>query len=1144
MISSINDDKKYIAVERVPNMRARFIHIAVLLLLIVAWSGYEAEAAGEGWVNGMAEVMGHTRTYAQDLRVEDFGAVPDDGIDDTRAIREAMLNASAIPGGARVLFSPGTYEISPPDDVWTFEEEADLSAWPASGAVADAVSGEVRQLTAGQQAVHIDSLQHLGLDAGKYKKAVIRMQNLTAATAGKLYWITDADPVWDNTKSISFTMTPGDAHFTDYLLDTGDNGSWKGVIRQLRFQLGEGSAPGDFMLERIQLQAATPKDRLMYYYSLLFDNLSGVDVVGNGTTLLSTDPIGGVFRCRKCNDISFTGITFDYLQAPFVQGKVTAIDRVNGTFDYVPDSGYSLLDDPRFVHVPRLWGTVRDPDNPYWMKPTARDYTVVQSWNRLDPQTYRLTVPSNMISRLGPGELEAGDTFVLITRDHGNNIFRVEDSQDFAVQDSTVYTSPGTTVLAYYSDEIAINQLQVIRKPGSDRMITTNADGIHVQASRTGPVIENSVFEGMLDDAINIYSLPIVISRVISDTEVEVTVGRLPRTGDLMQAFDPVNGVIKGTAAILSVQPVSGLANRATIVWDRPVPNLKAGTDHKTADTLYNLNNSGSGFAIKNNIFRDSRRYGAFIKSGDGVIEGNRFYDLGGSAIAINNDPDYPEGPIPGNIRIADNEADRVAYLKMHNNNAYNAAILIRSQKLGSALSNEPNIGNISVENNRILHPPRHGIYIGGVKDATLIGNQIEATGSDPVYTGVMTGMTIESSRYINVNQTTIVDPRPELTAGIRIAGTSSHNSAGQVNAMLNPGVPSVLDQSSIVLTPQAVVINTTSSGYTEEAGTWDLSGLKGYNGGATRYSFSANAAARWTPALQSGHYRVLLYRVVHSNSDPNSQIEIVHQGGSKIRTVDYTAGASGWTDLGVYEFSGGTSEYVRLSRLTSQTATALRTDAVAFEPLQLSTALLESPEQALPQYSETMLQISGMLEYDRPADLSGAQITYVSSSPSVAEFVYGPTVGTAVYGRVIARSPGTAEIKAVMTIAGVTKESNRVTVEVVPVPISLQFNGVPSEMQPHKQRRITVTAMYSDGLERVVSGSLSLTSSNPEEAEVDSNGLLRRGILEPQRFQPHSETSRLMTLVVPSNRSTEPGPPPWANGPKSVKYPKSAVIE
>lgn len=550
-------------------------------------------------------------------------------------------------------------------------------------------------------------------------------------------------------------------------------------------------SPGSYRLSPAQSSAITSN------YVFWLNQLHDVELRGEGTHLILAEPMSGFMLCTQCSNVTVDGMEIDYEVPPFVQGHVTAIDSSLGTFDYVPDQGYSLLNHPRLAQFPRIWGTVRDRTNPHLMKPSAADHIDIESAVKLDSSLYRLTVKPNMKGNVGAGGIEVGDTVVLVTRNHDNHIFRFSESRQIALRNLTVYAAPEIVLFAVATDGVKVDRLHVIRKPNSDRLISGNADGVHVQSSRDPVLVSNSVFEGLQDDIIAIYSRPMLVGETMTETElvlipsVGTRIWNVPQVQDELQFVSPATGTIRFTAKVASVSPQSG--NRAvTIVLDRPVIGLQAGNGISDTDHVYNLSTIGAGFVIENNVMRDSRRYGAYIKSARGRIENNDFVKLGSSAIMLSDEPNAPNGPAPYQIDVRRNRVDHAAYVQRYNQMTSSAGITVLSQKLGHQIAETLNISQIQLTGNIITRSQRNGIYLGGVNGAQLADNVISATDQD-VPEGSLAGVRIDHSEGINIHNLTLTDPRRQLMAGIVVQSSKQLLMDG-LQFQLASGIPNIHD--------------------------------------------------------------------------------------------------------------------------------------------------------------------------------------------------------------------------------------------------------------------------------------------------------------------------------------------------------------
>ncbi|MFJ2959793.1 family 16 glycosylhydrolase [Streptomyces sp. NPDC087270] len=111
-------------------------------------------------------------------------------------------------------------------------------------------------------------------------------------------------------------------------------------------------------------------------------------------------------------------------------------------------------------------------------------------------------------------------------------------------------------------------------------------------------------------------------------------------------------------------------------------------------------------------------------------------------------------------------------------------------------------------------------------------------------------------------------------------------------------------------------VDNATGTGYSE-TGSWADSNQTGYTAGTkSRYATRPGATATWRPdLLAAGKYHVYLYKEASQTAaDPDQTVEVGDGHRVHSSVVNGTIGATGWLDLGTYQFGRGTSGYVKLT--------------------------------------------------------------------------------------------------------------------------------------------------------------------------------------------------------------------------------------
>lgn len=458
------------------------------------------------------------------------------------------------------------------------------------------------------------------------------------------------------------------------------------------------------------------------------------------TEIIFTDPRKGGFIVQGATGLRIRNLIIDYDPPPFTQGTVVAVDAANGRFDLRLDAGFPTPDAP--------WFATGDPVNQMGMaieaqerrpKRGAPDFFLASGWREREAGVW--TIQLAEAERGKAKHLVAGDRFVLLSR-RGNGAFLFSETTDCRLEDVTVHASPSLTVSLTGSDRMTVRELAVTFRDGATRLIASNGDGIHCQRNRGGPLIEGCLFEGLCDDGVNIYAPPLIVRQVLSLTQIAVTRSATVRPGDLLQVFDPQAGVVR---ALVKATGVEERQHEQIVTLDRPIAGIVAGADHRTADTVYNLSASGAGYVIRNNHFRDHRRFGLNLRAGEGLVEGNKFEQLGGHGISVGNEPSWPEGPVASDILIQGNHFIGGGYSQGYGDGKPGPAISIRGLSL-DGLARPPLLRGIRVEGNRFEDASTPAISVRSARDVTLQDNRMP--GGAPVEV------------HVEASEGVLVDPR------------------------------------------------------------------------------------------------------------------------------------------------------------------------------------------------------------------------------------------------------------------------------------------------------------------------------------------------------------------------------------------------
>jgi len=512
---------------------------------------------------------------------------------------------------------------------------------------------------------------------------------------------------------------------------------------------------------------------------LLLQATDGLALVGDRSELVFSDPEARAFSLNGARNTRLSGLTIDYATPPFTQGIIDAVDTARGTVRFRVAAGYPGLDHPMF-YVP-IWGTIRDPYTGA-LKRGVRDHQYVTALTPVTAGVWDLTIdPRNPIADFRPG-----DGFALgIRRNAGLAGIAAYQSSDIVLSDLTVHTAPGAAFLSIRSDGTRLIGSRVMVRPGSDRWLSTTGDGFHQQEGRRGPVISDNLFSRMADDGINIYGVPGQVREVLSTRAVVATSAANLQPGDTVDVFDPAGGVVRGTRRVSAVDATS-TPGLVTVTFDKAVKGMVAGPDQRTADHLYDRSNSGAGFEVRNNTFSDYRGRGVLARAGNGVIAGNRFVDISGVGIAIQNDPDVPEGPMADGVSVTDNTLTRVAFSPSSSSSFSAAAITVRGTRLGYELAASRGVSNITLSGNRIVDPPRHGVYVGAARAVAIRATTVDVTAAGAGFAAPSAGIMVENSAGVTIDGVSVADGQSPPRACVSLGRQMSVRDVKLTNTTLN----------------------------------------------------------------------------------------------------------------------------------------------------------------------------------------------------------------------------------------------------------------------------------------------------------------------------------------------------------------------
>lgn len=372
-------------------------------------------------------------------------------------------------------------------------------------------------------------------------------------------------------------------------------------------------------------------------FYLSFDRLKYFRIIGNGVTLLRTDPTKGGIQFDHCRNVTLEGVTLRCDPIPYTQARIIAVGRNHHGLTVRICKGYAadLTNTTRFS--PHPLGVIFSPHG-----------------DHLIPSVRNMAWPLHRISRVGSREfhlvcgtflptVRVGD--VLTFRSHGRTDVNIINCADMSVTRVTVMGGTGMCFRErggagqnrYNGDRVVYPP----KPPGATvpPLFASNADGFHsgYMGVRHGPTLVGCYFEGTGDDGIAIHGSYAMLLHVRgSSWTVRFPANWRPfvRPGDRLRVYGPQGGFLGETRAagirrLDRYQPKHPpiiknsyfFKKSPKVYYDVAVTHPVTGAMY--ADRIDDTYADGSGFVVRNCVVKRNFSRGMLIKADNGIIEGN-----------------------------------------------------------------------------------------------------------------------------------------------------------------------------------------------------------------------------------------------------------------------------------------------------------------------------------------------------------------------------------------------------------------------------------------------------------------------------------------------------------------------------------------
>ncbi len=485
---------------------------------------------------------------------------------------------------------------------------------------------------------------------------------------------------------------------------------------------------------------------------LVLQKLKDLTIDFQGSTLWFESEASGILL-SNCTNVTLKNVYLDWDPLPFIQGSVVSLSKE--TFDVRVDSGYEKSVAAMGQKKGTWRGFVFDPSSREFK--TGQDsFNVNFNANKNPDGTYRVRYRGFRASKLADSGMQRGDLVVLLAR--MGRAVRVESSEACVLEDMTLYSAPFVAFVDANGNGNTYRRCRVIRRPGTNRLIAGNADGINVSNNSKGPIIDSCQLEFLGDDFVNIHGHFSRVLEQTSPTELITTrIGKRPSINSpvTLQFYDRATMRPLGTRKVTAV-PIQYRVQQSKIIMDLDkkahsgeAATLEEGQDaaaHRvkldspisiTKDTVIFVESfSSSGAVIRNSTFHGGVSRGIRLQSPNARIEGNKISSIGGPGLTMMGSGSYwGEGPFVHSTSVTGNTFTDTCMFAPKSVEA--AAVVIREEGdfRSARLSRD-----IILSDNTFVRTGGAAIIARGVDNLTIIGNRISQDNNRRVSAGSNAG--------------------------------------------------------------------------------------------------------------------------------------------------------------------------------------------------------------------------------------------------------------------------------------------------------------------------------------------------------------------------------------------------------------------
>ncbi|WP_256756906.1 right-handed parallel beta-helix repeat-containing protein [Cohnella sp. WQ 127256] len=357
------------------------------------------------------------------------------------------------------------------------------------------------------------------------------------------------------------------------------------------------------------------------------------------------------FSFIGCKEVNIRNAQLDWARPLFSQAEVTAVD----------EDGFELLFDDSYPirsGVPLAAMIDYVPGSAHPLRGTIDWFHFAESSELVGPQRLRVKLKDRVLARKQSGLAAVPLPGMHVVVRHIMNYkaaFLFYECDRVVLDRVTIYTTPGMGVVGHRCGDVFMHSLRVMRRPGSEHILSTNTDATHFIGCTGHIDFEDCLFEGMGDDATNVHGFYLSVRDIREngtllcgvDVDTQSEFPEHPVVGDVLEFTR--RSTLKPYATLTVQKAVVLISGEVELEFQEKLP-----PDFSREDLLANASRIAT-LRFCNSIVRNNRARAILVQTRGVEITGNTFDHCTGTAIHVNCADGWKESIATADVTISDN---------------------------------------------------------------------------------------------------------------------------------------------------------------------------------------------------------------------------------------------------------------------------------------------------------------------------------------------------------------------------------------------------------------------------------------------------------------------------------------------------------